>query len=79
MKRCGYGCVLLLAAAVGCIGLPKSFVTPKTAKSEAAEPVTRPKRPAAITADQVREDNAHQMSQALMSELEREANGDGER
>jgi hypothetical protein len=78
MKRCGLACLLTLAAAAGCVGLPKTFPDANKSGGEAAESPVRPKRPAAVTADQVREDNAHQMSQALLEELNRDAPAAGE-
>ncbi len=73
MKRCACAGLLLLATATGCVMLPKTFPAhaPRGAQTDAE--AVKAKRPPAVTADQVTESNAREMSQALMDELNREA------
>jgi hypothetical protein len=76
MKRCGFAWLLILAAATGCVTLPRTVQPPFRDSEATAETPARPKRPPAITADQVTEVNAREMTRALLEELERDQAGD---
>jgi hypothetical protein len=86
MKRSACAWLLILATATGCVTLPKTFPKPanadkpdSTPKSDAAAAAPKPKRPSAVTAEQVTEANAHAISQALSAELDRETPPGGEK
>jgi starvation-inducible outer membrane lipoprotein len=66
MKRCGLVALLMLTTALGCFTPPKKVESPTPA-------VVKPKRAAAVTVDQITENNARPMAQALWDELNREA------
>jgi hypothetical protein len=63
--------LLALAAGVGCVSLPKFGEEAKKPTPPAAAP-QKPARPP-VTADQVSDQNAHDVAGALVQELDHEA------
>ena len=62
--------LLLVSAGSGCVSLPVAWRAEKPAP---APTPAAPSAPPPVTADQVNETNAHEKSQALREELDREA------
>jgi hypothetical protein len=77
MKVCGFVGLLILATATGCVSLPKTFPQQPVKANKVEKTADKPKRPPAITADQVTEANAHQATQALIQELDRDTPASG--
>jgi hypothetical protein len=73
MKMLWCALVLSFAAAVGCVTLPARWSEPEVMPSaeDAAAPAPEPSGP--VSADQVTEENARAMAEALRKEIERAA------
>lgn len=70
MKRCAWLLLLLAAAGPGCLNLPP---TPEAPKNKPAAREMGPPAPPPVEPEQVNENNARQMLEALRIELERAA------
>jgi|GEM_PF-5771726 len=76
MKRAFSFLLIATWSAVGCESLPRLWEEPKPKPKPVpvAVPEDRPKP--ALTAEQVSEANAHAAAEALLREIDRDANGD---
>ena len=70
MKRCAWLLLVLAAAAPGCLNLPPA---PEAPKDKPAGQEVGPPPPPPVMPEQVTEDNARQMLEALRAELDRAA------
>jgi hypothetical protein len=78
MRHLLLGLVLLLVAGSGCGTLPKLGEDTKPAPPTQPAPKKHARRGPTVTADQVNEGNAHQVSNALWEELDQDTPDSGE-
>jgi hypothetical protein len=79
MNKCWVLVLTIVCVAPGCLGVPPIVDPPRPpAPVEKETPVVaRPKRPTTlVTADQVNESNAEEMSKKLWQELDRDSQSD---
>src|SRR5207248_3324461 len=73
MKRVMMALVLAACAGMGCESLPRLWEHPKPVVPASAD--VKPARPPLVTAEQVNDGNARQIAEALLDEMDRDAQG----
>jgi hypothetical protein len=73
MKRLVSGLTLAAVLAMGCESLPHLWERPKPAPAPAS---AKPAAPPVVNAEQINDANARQIAEALLDEMDRDAQGE---